>query len=48
MTLISFLQDFLSDYGMVWVGDPSSDELDMYIDEPIDMPVAQDMWKPGI
>ena len=41
---ILLLQTFLADYGMVWVGDKTSSDSEVYNE---DSESDEDMWRPG-
>ena len=46
-----YLQGFLSDYGMMWVGEEIEEEADVYNDEPLEElsdAANNGVWEPGI
>ena len=46
---VSIFQTFLSDYGMVWIGEKSDPKSDVYNDEDIsDSDSSEDLWRPGL
>ena len=46
-----YLQTFLSDYGMMWVGETSAEDEEVYNEEPLEEspgPLTSGVWLPGI